>query len=124
MYLRWSGATARGRVDGTTITLNLLLTQSERRSTLAHELVHLERGPVLQHLRAREEVIVEAIAARRLVDRDDLVDAIVWHDGIAHSGTAEDLWADRAILLARIQALTDQERAYIEQAVDRQERTP
>ena len=124
VYIAWSSAVARERGDGTTITLNPLMTQAERRSTLAHELVHLERGAVPGHLRAREEILVEAISARRLVDLDDLADAIVWHDGIAHSGMADDLWVDRAILVARIQSLTDEERAYIEQAVDRQERTP
>lgn len=122
--LVWSSAVARGRVDGTTITLHPLLTQAERRSTLTHELVHLERGPVPAHLEQREEAVVEAIAARRLLGLDDLADAIVWHDGVAHSGMADDLWVDRAILLARIRDLTDDERAYIEQAVTRQERTP
>lgn len=119
--VEWSRAVARGRVDGHTITLHPLLTQAERRSTLAHELVHIERGPVPDWAWPREELIVEEIAARRLVDLDDLADAIVWHDGIAHDGMAEDLWVDRAILLARIRSLDDAERAYIEQVVARRE---
>lgn len=90
--LRWSAAVARGRVDGHTITLHPLLTQAERRSTLAHELVHLERGPAPPHLTAREELLVEEIAARRLVDLDDLADAIVWHDGL-HRGP----WGSAAV---------------------------
>lgn len=119
--LRWSAAVARGRVDGHTITLHPLLTQAERRSTLAHELVHLERGPAPPHLTAREELLVEEIAARRLVNLDDLADAIVWHDGHAHDDMADDLWVDRAVLLVRIATLDDEERAYIEQIVARKE---
>lgn len=122
--LRWSAAVARGRIDGHTIILHPLLTQAERRSTLAHELVHLERGPAPPHLAAREELIVEEIAARRLVDLDDLADAIAWHDGHAHDGMAEDLWVDRAILLARIRALNDEERAHINTIMARKEHNP
>lgn len=119
--VRWSPAVARGRVDGDTITLHPLLTQAERRSTLAHELVHLERGPAPTHHQAREELVVEEIAARRLVDLDELADAIVWHDGHAHDEMADDLWVDRAMLLARIRSLDVGERAYIEQIVARRE---
>lgn len=119
--LRWAVAEERGSFDGHTITLHPLLTQAERRSTLAHELVHLERGPAPPHLAGREELLVEEIAARRLVDLDDLADAIVWHDGHAHDDMADDLWVDRAILLARIRTLTEEERAYIEQIVARRE---
>ena len=121
--VEWSKSVARGRVDGHTITLHPLLTQAERRSTLAHELVHLERGQPPDWAWPREEIIVEEIAARRLVDLDDLADAIVWHDGHAHDGMAEDLWVDRAILLARIGSLDDEERAHIEQIVARREET-
>lgn len=121
--VRWSAAVARGRVDGHTITLHPLLTQAERRSTLAHELVHLERGQPPPHLAAREELLVEEIAARRLVSLVDLADAIVWHDGKAHDDMADDLWVDRAILVARIRALRPDERAYIEQIVARKEGT-
>lgn len=121
--LRWSAAVTRGRVDGHTITLHPLLTQAERRSTLAHELVHLERGPAPPHHTAREELLVEEIAARRLVNLDDLADAILWHDGNAHDGMAEDLWVDRGILIARIRSLDNEERAYIEAIVARREGT-
>ena len=119
--LRWSAAVTRGRVDGHTITLHPLLTQAERRSTLAHELVHVERGQPPPHLVAREEQLVEEIASRRLVDLDDLADAIVWHDGHAHDDMADDLWVDRAMLLARIRSLDPDERAYIEGIVARRE---
>ena len=120
--LRWAVGEERGSFDGhRTITLHPLLTQAERRSTLAHELVHFERGPTLPHLTAREEALVEEIASRRLVDLDDLADAIVWHDGHAHDDMADDLWVDRAMLLARIRSLDPEERAYIEAIVARRE---
>lgn len=119
--LNWSTTRVHGSTDGCSITLHPLLTQAERRSTLTHELIHLERGPAPPHLTAREEALVEEIAARRLVDLDDLADAIVWHDGHAHDDMADDLWVDRAMLLARIRSLTPDERAYIEDAVARKE---
>lgn len=121
--IRWSADGTRGNVTDHTITLHPLLTQAERRSTLAHELVHLERGQPPPHLAAREEQLVEEIAARRLVGLDDLADAIVWHDGQAHDDMADDLWVDRAILVARIRALRPDERAYIEEIVARREGT-
>lgn len=90
---------------------------------LTHELVHLERGPAPEWAWPREELVVEEIAARRLIGLDDLADAIVWHDGHAHDDMAEDLWVDRAILVARIRALDTDERAYIECIVAKREGT-
>lgn len=119
--IHWSKSVTRGRVDGHRITLHPLLTQAERRSTLAHELVHLERGQPPPHLAAREELVVEEIAARRLVGLGDLAAAILWHDGRAHDEMADDLWVDRAILVARIRALRPDERAYIEQIISKRE---
>lgn len=110
-----SAAVTRGRVDGHTSSLYPLPTQAERRSTLAHELVHLEREQPPPHLTDYEELIVEEIAARRIAD------AILWHDGNAHDDLADDLWVDRAILVARIRALDHEDRAYIERIVARRE---
>ena len=60
----------RGQITFSTrvIELSRDLLEVERTCTLAHELVHLERGPVISRHTAREERIVASIAARRLID--------------------------------------------------------
>ena len=74
-----------------------------------------------RHPTSRRAKRPSSIASRRLVDLDDLADAIVWHDGHAHDDMADDLWVDRAMLLARIRSLDPEERAYIEAIVARRE---
>jgi|GEM_PF-2886864 len=59
------------------ITLDARLPRAERRATLAHELVHDERGILFDArapvaLVAKEEALVEAEAVRRLVPLDEL----------------------------------------------------
>ena len=51
------------------VVLDRTLSQVERRCTLTHELEHIHRGPLSDddHLAAREEAIVDELAARRLV---------------------------------------------------------
>ncbi len=62
--------------DGATIMLRDGLTRVERRCTLAHELVHVERGGGSEHpdpvVRRREERWVDRIVADRLVPEDEL----------------------------------------------------
>lgn len=76
------------------ISLRRGLLQAERRSTLTHELVHLERGPLPEHdvLDAREEVAVECEAARRLISTLHLVWAPQWSPD--EHELAEELWVD------------------------------
>lgn len=76
--LRWGSPNGHdGQVDTTgTIWLHPHLGRQERHAVLAHELVHLERGipapatPAV--LVAREERLVDAEVARRLVPLDEL----------------------------------------------------
>lgn len=56
-----------GEWDGSTIFLCNQLTDEQARCTLAHEIVHLDRGMPIEG-DEREEEVVESIAARRLVD--------------------------------------------------------
>jgi len=53
------------------IALSRMLGQAERRCTITHETVHVERGPVSAdpRLAAREELAVDEIAARRLTSQ-------------------------------------------------------
>jgi len=98
------------------VALSRLLGQAERRCTITHETVHVERGPVSAdpRLAAREEAVVDEIAARRLITLDDLIDAIRWGQG---NPDCEELWVDLPTLQARVRTLTDVERAQISEAL-------
>lgn len=103
----------RGCLRGDRITINTGDDQAQRRSTLAHELVHDERRvfPVDRVLRAREELTVERIAARRLIQLEALVEALCWSKRAEEA--ADDLWVDLPMLLAFVQSLSDDEREWI-----------
>jgi hypothetical protein len=93
-----------------TLWLDSGLTPAERRSTLAHELVHAERGdvpcgdPVLD---ARQERRVEHEAARRLLPVAVLADALRWSD--RPSEVAALLDVDPSMLAARLESLSPRE---------------
>ena len=111
----------RGCQAGDRVELHRKQSQRERRSTLAHELVHDERriypdDPVLAE---REEIVVERIAARRLIDLEQLVDVICWSRDAEE--IAAELWVDAAMLTAFVQSLTDDERAYIDREMERRQ---
>lgn len=100
--------------DSRTVHLSPDLDQAERRSTLAHELIHAERGDepcVSTVLEVRQEAIVEAMAARQLITLHDLVAALGWCRNEAE--LAEDLWVDEALVRTRLAGLDDEEKAYI-----------
>ena len=108
----------RGCLRGDRITINTGDDQAQRRSTLAHELVHDERRvfPVDRVLRAREELTVERIAARRLIQLDALVDALLWARDARE--TAAELWVDLPMLVAFIRSLTVTERTWINEQME------
>lgn len=108
----------RGQVDFVTrvITLAPHLDPRERTCTLAHELVHLERGPVLVRNTPREERAVAAIAARRLVPLPRLAQALRWTDD--PRALAEELDVDPRTVRARLANLTDAERAELGQLLE------
>lgn len=97
---------------GHTITVDLRLSQAQRRSTLAHELEHVASGPAPAWDRDREGVRVERAAARRLVTLDELVDAARW------TRYPDELWIDADMLDALVDGLTPAERAAVEAAID------
>ena len=103
----------RGCLRGDRITINTGDDQAQRRSTLAHELVHDERRvfPVDRVLRAREELTVERIAARRLIQLEALVDALLWARD-AHE-TAAELWVDVPMLVVFVQSMTEDEKVWV-----------
>lgn len=95
------------------ITLDLRLSQAERRCTIAHELEHVERGPMPADpiLAAREEEAIDRAVARRLVTIRALGDALAW--ARTRDEAAEELWVDVATLEARLRSLHPAERAYL-----------
>lgn len=90
--------------DNRTVTLTLGMNQAERRSTIAHEVEHVRRGPVPAYLKAREERVVDDLAARRLIPFPRLVEALVW--AYDDHELAEELWVDVEVVRARLDGLT------------------
>jgi Zn-dependent peptidase ImmA (M78 family) len=104
-----SGQRGRIHFSSCTITLGRQLLDVEQRCTLAHELVHLERGPVIRRLVRREERAVSAIAARRLVPMSALRTAI--RSGCPGDELAEELGVDVRTVQVRLRTLTEVERS-------------
>lgn len=120
-----------GGIAGRRIWLHRDLDDAGRRSTLAHEIVHLERmrggrptgepvgavaGECAGWCDRREERLVDAIAARRLIDLDRLVDALRWSRDPRE--IAADLGVDPAMLAARWRGLDADERGEIERRLE------
>jgi hypothetical protein len=110
------------RDDGRLIALRADTSAAQRRCTLTHELVHLERGildcgPWLQ----REEDLVHAEASRRLIPLDSLA------AGIRELGGADDpaalahwLDVDSETLAVRFSRMSTAERRMLRRALARQ----
>lgn len=107
-----------GLQRGARIWLCRTLTQAERRCTLTHELVHRERGPVPADpaAAAREEQIVDEIAARRLITLPQLADGLRWSRQPRE--LAEHLWVDQPTLQTRMATLDPLEVADLEHELD------
>lgn len=101
------------------VSIRTDLTQVERRCTLAHELVHLERGPAIVGYGHHEERLVHDQAARWLISIDALADALVWC--FDDQEVADTLWVDLNTVQTRLVNLTTDESAYINRRLDRAE---
>lgn len=99
------------------ILIDKRLPYNQRRCVLAHELAHLERGPVpcIPWLAAKEEAICDRIAARRLLPIGDLIAAARWCESLG--ALAEELDVTEDVLSCRLDHLTPAERATIEAAL-------
>lgn len=103
------------------VTITTGMSQAERRSTLTHELIHHERGPVVPGCEAAEERVVDDLAARRLISLEALVDGMVWCYGEAE--LAEHLWVDLPTLVTRLRNLSPAESKFLNDELDRREKT-
>lgn len=102
--------------DGATIWLCSTLTQAERRSALTHELQHAERGIAAAPYRAREEVIVDELAARKLIPLPGLIEVLRWTRDPYQ--IADELWTDAHTVRVRLNTLDPIEVTEIEHALD------
>lgn len=103
------------------IVLRADVTAAQHRSTLAHEIVHLERGvlhghdpacPVPGLAESREEHRVERVAAARLISVADLGAALrQLGPGASATELAAALDVDRALLRVRLDTLSAGDRA-------------
>jgi Zn-dependent peptidase ImmA (M78 family) len=105
-----------GELHRSTIALRAGTSAAQRRCTLAHELVHLERGVRdCGRWASREEQMVHAEAARRLLPAASLARAIGDIGSSYHLGAlSEALDVDTETLRVRLLRLTDSERVAIE----------
>ena len=117
----WQPLTGRRRAmtDGVQrIWMDTRLTQAERRTALAHELVHIEHGHEgCQD--ARTEVWVHQEAARWLIPLESLVDALLWARN--EGEIADELWVTPDLVAARFDGLAAAEQDEISAAIARKE---
>lgn len=103
------------------IALDDRLGRIRRRCVLAHELVHAEhddpncatQGPDGVRIARWIERRAERTAARRLIDLDELAEAIAWAP-LCPEQVADQLDVTTDVLLVRLRQLTAREKDYIE----------
>lgn len=113
--LHWHDDGPLGLTDFVTRTVSLRrdLDQAGRRSTIMHEVLHAERGPVPMGLAAKEEIKVRKAAAQELLPCIVAVgDALIWAQGHVEPA-AEELWVDVWTLKDRLRYCSPPERAYL-----------
>ncbi|GII98354.1 hypothetical protein CLV28_0679 [Sediminihabitans luteus] len=86
----------------------------EQRCTLAHELVHMERGDKHACDPAVEKAVVEE-TARRLISMPDLIVAWQWASSL--HDVADELHVTEDVLMDRLGVLTEREQARLADAV-------
>jgi Zn-dependent peptidase ImmA (M78 family) len=86
------------------------LSQAQRRSTIAHELAHIELGHV-DGCSSAEEEAARQLAARWLVSLDALAEAMAWARSLEE--LAEELWVDVDTVRTRLAHLHPAERHHL-----------
>ena len=113
--LRWHENGPMGRTihSEQAISLRLDMTWAERRCTVAHELLHIERGPMPAGLRAKDEERVRRETAQRMIpDIRPVGDAIAW--ALSPEEAAEELGVDVYVLRYRLKHMSPMERAWLQ----------
>lgn len=117
--LLWHDGGDAGVTDfgDSTVSLRRGMTQAERRTTVLHECLHVERGPVPVGLATREELRVERETARLLLPDIKVVgDALAWARDLAEA--ADELWVDEQLLRVRLEHLHPSERGWLKQRLE------
>ena len=102
------------------ILIERSLVRAERNSVLAHEIAHIDLEHVMTGRKwfdRRQERDADTLAAMRLVTVTDLADALSW--ALCPEEVAEQLDVTVDVVRRRIRALTDDEKATIEQLLAR-----
>lgn len=112
-----------GDTDGVShIRLAKDLLQVERRCTITHEVIHVERG----HTGGCDETAearVRRESARRLITIRELGEALAFHGELDLEGVADELWVDVDTLRVRLDPrnLHPAERHYLRRRLERKE---
>lgn len=100
-----------------TISLRRGMTYEQRRCTVLHEVLHIERGPVLTTLAGREELRVRKETARLILpDVRELARALVW--ARTPEEAAWELAVDLGVLRDRLRHLHPAERGFVRRALE------
>lgn len=117
-----AGTTQRARYDASRrrICIQPGMSHADTRATLAHELVHTDLGDERRRILwwdIQQEETARTLAARMLIDVRDL--AVMLAVSITEREAAQRLDVDVSTLRRRVQSLTEDERTYVEQIVER-----
>lgn len=104
-----------GATQGNTIWLEKRLLQAERRCTIQHEQIHLERGDTCND--PKSEALVRQATAKRLINLHDLVEAAKW--AVVPEEIADELWVTLEVLEDRVKGMTVSERVLVNAAIAR-----
>lgn len=117
--LLWHDGGPMGRTNFRTQTISLRrgLNWAERRCTVQHELLHIERGPVPMTLAGREEERVRRETARRMLPCVKRIgEALAW--AYDEHEAADELCVDVHVLRYRMRHLHPAERGYLRRRLD------
>lgn len=118
--LEWHDGGPMGLTTHSTATISLRrgLTWEERRCTVQHEIVHVERGPVPRGLREKDEEYVRRETALLMIpDIRPVGDAIAW--ALSEDEAAQELGVDVPVLRYRLRHMSPMERAWLASRLDR-----
>lgn len=114
VILRWHDGGPMGKTihSEQAISLRRGMTWEERRCTVAHEVLHIERGPQPHGLRAKDEERVRRETAQRMIpDIRPVGDAIAW--ALSEEEAAHELGVDVYVLRYRLKHMSPMERAWL-----------
>lgn len=112
--LRWHDGGVMGRTlhSENAITMRRGMTWAERRCTIRHELLHVERGPMPRGLKAKDEELVRRETAQLMIpDIEPVGDALAW--SLSLEEAADELGVDIYVLRYRLKHMSPLDRAWL-----------